>query len=54
MSRARLYDPAFKYTPAASTDIAKTFARIRRQQREEQAATKAQPSTVTPLKKVAK
>lgn len=33
----RLTDPSFKYTPAGSTDIAKTFARIRRQLKERQA-----------------
>ena len=27
-----LLDPSFKYVPAASTDIRKTFARIRREQ----------------------
>lgn len=27
-----LYDPRFKYTPAAATDIRKTFERIRAQQ----------------------
>lgn len=30
MSRSIL-DPKFKYTPAASTDIRKTFARVRRE-----------------------
>ena len=29
-----ILDPSFKYTSSASTDIAKTFARIRRIQRE--------------------
>ncbi len=28
-------DPAFKYTPASHTDIRKTFARIRRQLKEQ-------------------
>lgn len=32
------YDPAFKYTPAASTDIAKTFARLRREAKQREAA----------------
>lgn len=26
-------DPTFRYTPSASTDISKTFARIRREQK---------------------
>jgi hypothetical protein len=30
-----ILDPSFKYTPSVSTDIAKTFARIRRMQRED-------------------
>lgn len=29
-----ILDPSFKYTSSANTDIAKTFARIRRAQRE--------------------
>ena len=29
-----ILDPSFKYTSSANTDIAKTFARIRRLQRE--------------------
>jgi hypothetical protein len=28
-----VYDPTFKYTSASRTDIAKTFARIKREQR---------------------
>lgn len=40
---ARLTDPAFKYVPACSTDIRKTFARVRREQREAaEAAAKAE------------
>jgi hypothetical protein len=34
-------DPAFRYTPAGATDIQRTFARIRRQQREAEAEAKA-------------
>jgi hypothetical protein len=30
-----ILDPSFKYTPSTNTDIAKTFARIRRMQRQE-------------------
>lgn len=29
-----ILDPRFKYTPAANTDLRKTFARIRREQRD--------------------
>ena len=35
-----ILDPAFRYTPSGSTDIRKTFARIRREMRR-QAATPA-------------
>lgn len=28
-------DPKFRYTPASATDIRKTFARIRREQKEQ-------------------
>lgn len=31
-----ILDPKFRYVPAAKTDIAKTFARIRKQQAEAQ------------------
>lgn len=46
--RTGLLDPKFKYTKAADTDIAKTFARIRRQMKE---AAKAPPPNVKQLKK---
>lgn len=29
-----ILDPAFKYTPAAKTDVRKTFRRVRREMRE--------------------
>lgn len=41
-------DPDFKYVHSSETDVAKTFARIRRQLKEQ--ATKA-PANVKPLKK---
>lgn len=45
----------FRYTPAASTDIAKTFARIRRELRHREADAKAiveeQQRVVAPLPK---
>lgn len=28
-----ILDPTFRYTPAASTDLRRTFARVRREQR---------------------
>ena len=31
----RLTDPTFRYTPAAATDIRKTFARIKKEQAKE-------------------
>jgi hypothetical protein len=49
-----LLDPAFKYVPAAETDLRRTFARIRREQKaiaeEKQAKVKQWPirSTKTP------
>jgi hypothetical protein len=45
---SKLLDPKFKYVPARNTNIAKTFARIRREQAKIEALTKA---TVTPIKK---
>lgn len=41
-----ILDPSFRYTNAASTDLRKTFARIRRQQKAEQL--KAAEQTITP------
>ena len=43
----RLTDPTFVYTPAVSTDIAKTFKRILAEQKK----AAAQPSHVVPLKR---
>jgi len=40
----RIFDPSFKYTMAAATDIRKTFARVRREQ-----AAAAKLAVVTPL-----
>lgn len=42
-----IYDKEFRYTPAAQTDIRKTFARVRREQ-------KQLPQNVTPLKRKTK
>lgn len=42
-----ILDPDFKYTPSHSTDLRKTFTRIRREQREAQA--KSMPANVKAL-----
>jgi hypothetical protein len=34
MKRPSLLDPSFRYVPSHASDISKTFARIRREQRE--------------------
>ena len=48
-----ILDPAFRYTPSASTDIRKTFARVRREMRRQSASARAarrtRPSKVTPI-----
>ena len=38
-----ILDPSFRYTPSAETDIRKTFARIRREQRQASAIKAAEP-----------
>jgi len=35
-----ILDPTFKYVPAAKTDVAATFARIRKEQRAQEAETR--------------
>lgn len=35
-----IYDPAFRYTSSANTDVRKTFARIRREQEKAKEAAK--------------
>lgn len=48
----RITDPRFKYTPAVRTDVAKTFARIRREQ---EAANKERAAAVVqPIRRAAK
>lgn len=48
--RARCFDKDWKYVPRESTDVAKTFARIRRQQKEAEAA-KPKLVAPTPMKR---
>ena len=50
--RKRLLEKTFKYVRASDTDVARTFARIRRQQKEAQAAA-AQAANVKPIKRSA-
>lgn len=45
-TRTRLLEPGFKYTRAAETNIARTFARIRREQKNEA----AQAENVKPIR----
>ena len=46
-----ILDPSFRYTPSAETDLRKTFARIRREQRRAQTSVSkaALPSRVVPV-----
>lgn len=44
-----ILDPKFRYIPAASTDIRKTFARVRKEMKLAEAQPKA---TVQPIRKV--
>jgi hypothetical protein len=50
-----LLDPAFRYTPASSTDVARTFARLRREQKQREleavAIAEEQSRVVAPLPK---
>jgi hypothetical protein len=49
MKPPSLMDPSFRYVRAAETNIAKTFQRIRRQQKEAEAAKQA--ANVRPMKR---
>ncbi len=43
-----ILDPAFKYTSSVNTDIAKTFARIRREQQRAEGAARSAASRTPP------
>ena len=43
-----ILDPAFKYTSSVNTDIAKTFARIRREQQRTAGAARSAPPRSQP------
>ena len=45
-----ILDPSFRYTPSFNTDLQKTFARVRRDQRQD--AQRAMHATATPIGKV--
>ena len=49
MKPTSILDQKFKYVPSEKTNIAKTFARIRREQAQAEAA--KQKATVTPIKR---
>ena len=51
MKHADKIDMTFKYTPARLTDVAKTFARIRKQMAEAEKAEQAKPVKVIKLRK---
>ena len=44
-----ILDPSFHYTPAASTDLRKTFARIRREMRKQSRAEAEASAKVSPI-----
>ena len=46
-----ILDPSFKYTSSANTDIAKTFARVRRMQRESVGTAAARSTNVSPFQR---
>ena len=51
MKHADKIDMAFKYTPSRLTDVAKTFARVRKQMAEAAKVEQARPVKVLRLRK---
>ena len=50
----RITDKDFRYTPAAKTDIRKTFARIRREQEQERKAAEESLQRIIQIKRASK
>ena len=44
-----ILDPSFRYTPSASTDLRKTFARVRREMRRQERVDAESTAKVSPL-----
>ena len=44
-----ILDPSFRYTPSVQTDIRKTFARVRREQRASEPCVDASLNNVLPI-----
>ena len=44
-----ILDPTFQYTPSASTDLRKTFARVRREMRKQQRLDVETAAKVSPI-----
>jgi hypothetical protein len=44
-----ILDPSFTYTPAASTDLRKTFARVRREMKKQARADAETSAKVSPI-----
>jgi hypothetical protein len=51
--RKRLLEKTFRYVKSGETDVSKTFARIRRQMKEAEAAKPVHSVNVAPIKRVA-
>jgi hypothetical protein len=51
MKHADKIDMSFKYTPSRLTDVAKTFARVRKQMAEAAKAEQAKPVKVLSMRK---
>ena len=44
-----ILDPTFQYTPSASTDLRKTFARVRREMRKRERSDAESTAKVSPI-----